>query len=106
MISAIILIKTVQGRVPDVAQALLEMPGITEAYSVAGQYDLVAIARVRRHEDLDELVAGKVQKIPGMESTSTLIAFRAYSQRDLEAMWDIGNEEPTSREAGSGFPKE
>jgi DNA-binding Lrp family transcriptional regulator len=49
MITAIVLINTAQGRTPEVAQALLEQPGITEAYSVAGPYDLVAIARVRRH---------------------------------------------------------
>ena len=93
MISAVILINAAQGRVPEVAQALIDLNGITEAYSVAGPYDLVAIARVRHHEELEDLVAGRVQKIPGIESTNTLIAFRAYSQRDLEAMWDIGNEE-------------
>jgi DNA-binding Lrp family transcriptional regulator len=91
MVTAIILINTAQGRTPEVAQALIDMPGIAEAYSVAGPYDLVAIARVRHHDDLAELVTGQVQKIPGIESTNTLIAFRAYSQRDLEAMWDIGN---------------
>ena len=53
MITAIILINTAQGQVPEVAQALLKLPGITEAYSVAGPYDLVAIARVRVHEELD-----------------------------------------------------
>lgn len=94
MTTAIVLINTTQGRTPEVAQALLALPGITEAYSVAGAYDLVAIARVRRHEDLADLVAKRVQAIPGIESTNTLIAFQAYSQRDLEAMWDIGNEQP------------
>jgi DNA-binding Lrp family transcriptional regulator len=96
MVTAIILIKTGQGRTPEVAQALIDLPGMTEAYSVAGSYDLVAIARVSDHEELADLVAGRVQKIPGIEATNTLIAFRAYSQRDLEAMWDIGNEEPIS----------
>lgn len=94
MITAIILINAAQGRVPEVAQALIDLPGVTEAYSVAGPYDLVAIARVRHHDDLADLVAGHVQKIPGIASTNTLIAFRAYSQRDLEAMWAIGTEEP------------
>lgn len=94
MITAIVLINAAQGRVPEVAQALIDIPGVTEAYSVAGPYDLVAMARVRHHDELADLVSGRVQKIPGIESTNTLIAFRAYSQRDLEAMWDIGNEEP------------
>jgi DNA-binding Lrp family transcriptional regulator len=93
MVTAIVLIKTAQGRVPEVAQALLALSGLAEAYSVAGMYDLVAIARVRHHEELAQLVSEGIQKIPGIESTNTLIAFRAFSQRDLEAMWDIGNEE-------------
>jgi len=96
MVTAIVLINTAQGCTPEVAQALIDLPGITEAYSVAGSYDLVAVARVRDHEELADLVAGHVQKIAGIEATNTLIAFRAYSRRDLEAMWDIGNEEPKS----------
>lgn len=94
MVTAFVLINTAQGHTPDIAQALIDLPGITEAYSVAGPYDLVAVARVRHHEELANLVAGRVQKIPGIETTNTLIAFQAYSQRDLEAMWDIGNTEP------------
>jgi len=93
MVTAIILIETEQGKTADVAQKLIETEGITEAYSVAGQYDLVAIARVRHHEQLAELIAGAVQGLPGIASTNTLIAFKAYSRRDLEALWDIGNEE-------------
>jgi DNA-binding Lrp family transcriptional regulator len=93
MVTAIILINTEKGRSPEIAQALIELPGITEVYSVAGPYDLVALARVREHELLADLVTGPLQKIPGIASTNTLIAFRAYSRRDLEALWDIGNEE-------------
>ncbi len=98
MITAIVLIKTAQGRTPEVAQSLIELPGVTEAYSVAGPYDLVAMVRVRKHEELADLVAGRIQKVPGIETTNTLIAFQAYSQRALEAMWDIGNEELTRKE--------
>ncbi|HUI53662.1 MAG TPA: Lrp/AsnC ligand binding domain-containing protein [Bryobacteraceae bacterium] len=94
MITAIVLINTAQGQTQEVAQALIDLPGVTEAYSVAGPYDLVAMARVRQHDDLAELVTGRIQKIPGISATNTLIAFRAYSQHDLEAMFDIGNEEP------------
>jgi DNA-binding Lrp family transcriptional regulator len=92
MVTAIVLINTAQGCTPEVAQALIDLPGVSEAYSVAGPYDLVAVVRVRAHDDLADLVAGHIQKIAGIESTNTLIAFRAYSQRDLEAMWDVGNE--------------
>lgn len=93
MVTAIILINTAQGRVPEVAEALIRVPGIAEAYSVAGMYDIVAIARVHRHEALADMVAAHLQTIPGITATNTLIAFRAYSQRDLAAMWDIGFEE-------------
>jgi DNA-binding Lrp family transcriptional regulator len=93
MITAIVLVNTAQGRNTEVAQALIALPGVTEAYSVAGAYDLVAIVRVNQHDNLADLVAGRIQNIPGIETTNTLIAFQAYSQRDLEAMWDIGNEE-------------
>lgn len=96
MVTALILINVEQGHIPEVAEALISIPGIAEAYSVAGSYDLVAIARVRQHEELATLVAGHLQKIPGIEKTNTLIAFRAYSQRDLAAMWDIGFEESTT----------
>ncbi len=96
MVTAIILIKTAQGRTPEVAQGLIDLKGIAEAYSVAGSYDLVAIARVRDHEELADLVTGHVQKLSGIGTTNTLIAFRAYSQRDLEAMWDIGNPGPAN----------
>jgi DNA-binding Lrp family transcriptional regulator len=98
VITAIVLINTAQGRTPEVAQALIDLSGVTEAYSVAGPYDLVAVVRVRQHDDLADLVAGRIQKVPGIEATNTLIAFRAYSQRSLEAMWEIGNEEVIRKE--------
>jgi DNA-binding Lrp family transcriptional regulator len=92
MITAIVLINTAQGQVPEVAQALISLPGVAEAYSVAGPYDLVAILRVRRQEELADVVSSHIQKIPGIVATNTLIAFQAFSRHDLEAMWDIGNE--------------
>jgi DNA-binding Lrp family transcriptional regulator len=91
MITAIVLINTAQGHTQEVAQALIEIPGVSEAYSVAGPYDLVAMVRVRQHEQLAEVVAEQIQKIPGISATNTLISFRVYSQRDIEAMFDIGN---------------
>ena len=99
MITAIVLINTAQGCTPEVAQSLIDLPGVTEAYSVAGPYDLVALVRVRQHEELADLVAGRIQKVSGIEATNTLIAFQAYSRRSLEAMWDIGNEEPMKKES-------
>jgi DNA-binding Lrp family transcriptional regulator len=90
MISAIILMSIARGQVSAVASALLEVTAVTEAYSVAGPYDLVAIVRVRRHEELNDLVTGQLARIEGITATQTLVAFRCYSRKDLQAMWDIG----------------
>lgn len=95
MVTAIVLVNVKQGCVPAVAERLLSLEGIAEVYSVAGPYDLVAIARVREHDDLADLVAGHVQTVEGITATNTLIAFRAYARRDLDAMWQIGFDEPT-----------
>jgi DNA-binding Lrp family transcriptional regulator len=90
MITAIILVRVSRGGVPGAAEALLDIDGIGEVYSVAGEWDLVAIARVKRHEDLDGLVTGRLAAIPTVDATRTLVAFRAYSRKDVSAMWDIG----------------
>jgi len=93
MVTAIVLIKAKQGCIPELAEKLSREAGVAEVYSVAGDYDLVAIARVPEHDDLADLVAGRLQQHAGITATQTLIAFRAYSQKDLSAMWDIGFEE-------------
>jgi DNA-binding Lrp family transcriptional regulator len=90
VITAFILLTAQPGRVQPLADGLLEVPGIAEVYSVAGPFDLVAIARVRRHEDLAALVTEHVAGLEGIVRTESLIAFRAYSKRDLGLMWDLG----------------
>ena len=90
MVTAIILVRVSRRGVAATAEALLEIDGIGEVYSVAGEWDLVAIARVKRHEDLDGLVTGRLAAILQIDATRTLVAFRAYSRKDVQAMWDIG----------------
>lgn len=90
MITAFVLLTVEPGRVKALAQELLDIPGIGEAYSVAGTYDLVAIVRVRAHEELADLVTERVAGLAGIVRTDTLVAFRAFSKRDLEMLWDIG----------------
>ncbi len=80
------------GEVKSLAERLLEIPGIAEVYSVAGPYDLVAIARVKRHEDLADLVTERMAGLTGVVRTETLTAFRAFSKRDLGLMWDVGTD--------------
>ena len=83
MITAIVLINTAQGCTAEVAQTLIGLPGITEAYSVAGAYDLVAIVRVGDHEKLADLIAGQVQK-GGKHVTAEAVA-KAVSEGDEES---------------------
>ncbi len=90
MTTAFILMRVETGRLKPLAEELLEVPGIAEVYSVAGEYDLVAVARVREHEALSDLVTEHLANLRGIVRTQTLIAFRAFSKRDLGMMWDIG----------------
>jgi DNA-binding Lrp family transcriptional regulator len=92
MISALVLMNVARSSVNATAQALLEIPGVAEVYSVTGEYDLVAILRLARHEDLSEVVTERMTKIDGIIQTRTMIAFKAYSREDLEQAWDIGVE--------------
>ena len=93
MITAILLCSVDRLHIPETAQQLLTIPEISEVYSVAGDYDLVAIIRVRRHEDLAEVVTTKLAGISTITRTNTLIAFRAFSNHDLERFFSIGSEE-------------
>ncbi len=92
MVTSIVLLKTERGNVNDVAEKLAGMSGISEVYSVGGRFDLVAIIRVRTNEDLADMVTKQMATLEGIESTETLIAFRAYSRHDLEAMFSVGFE--------------
>ena len=92
MITAIVNVNAQVDRIPEVAQAIADLDGVTEVYSVAGDVDLVAIVRVRRHEELADVIAGRLNKVAGVLSTQTLIAFQAYSRHDLEATFSLGIE--------------
>jgi DNA-binding Lrp family transcriptional regulator len=90
MVTAIILINVERPRLRTIADDLLAIEGVTEVYSVAGPFDIVAIVRVKEHEQLSDLVTEKIGALEGIEDTDTLIAFRAFSKKDLGMLWDIG----------------
>lgn len=90
MLSAFVLISADPARIADLATELTEIDGVAEVYSVTGDEDLVAVVRVRRHDDLAEVVTRHISGCAGILATRTLIAFKAYSRHDLEAMWDLG----------------
>jgi DNA-binding Lrp family transcriptional regulator len=90
MITAIVLVKADVERIPEVAEAIAALEGVSEVYSVTGQIDLITLVRVRTHEDIADVVADRLNKVPGVTSTETHIAFRAYSRHDLEAAFSLG----------------
>ncbi|GAA3222755.1 Lrp/AsnC family transcriptional regulator [Dactylosporangium siamense] len=90
MITAIVLIDCATDSIPEVAENIANLPGVSEVYSVAGNVDLIAMVRVRQFEEIAEVIAGGISKVPGVVDTDTHIAFRAYSQHDLEEAFSIG----------------
>lgn len=90
MLTAIVFINADVARIPEVAEAIAAIDGVTEVYSVTGQIDLIALVRVRQHEEIAEVVADRVNKVPGVTGTETHIAFRAYSRHDLESAFSLG----------------
>jgi DNA-binding Lrp family transcriptional regulator len=90
VITAIVLIKTDVARVPEVAEAIAELGGVSEVYSVTGEFDLVAMVRVHTHDEIADVIPGHLNKVDGVLDTETHIAFRAYSQHDLEAAFALG----------------
>ncbi|MGH2494791.1 MAG: Lrp/AsnC family transcriptional regulator, partial [Ktedonobacteraceae bacterium] len=92
MVSAVVLINVQRGQVNEIAQSLLEIEGVAEVYSVTGEYDLVALLRLHKYEDLADVVTGRMVQLSGITKTNTLMAFQCYSKADLQQAWDIGLE--------------
>jgi DNA-binding Lrp family transcriptional regulator len=90
MITAIVFVQAETARIPEVAEAIAALDGVSEVYSVTGQIDLIALVRVKRHEEIASVVADQLNKVPGVVSTETHIAFRAYSRHDLESAFSLG----------------
>ncbi|NKY36661.1 Lrp/AsnC family transcriptional regulator [Nocardia speluncae] len=90
MITAIVLIQADNGRIPETAQAVADTEGVAEVYSCAGDIDLIALVRVRDHEQVAEVVTGRIDKVAGVQRTVTHIAFKSYSSADVEAGFSIG----------------
>ncbi|MEU5214408.1 Lrp/AsnC ligand binding domain-containing protein [Streptomyces sp. NPDC020742] len=90
MITSIVLIRTSVDQIPEIAEKIAALEGVSEVYSVTGAHDLIAMVRVAKHDDLADVIPGRISKIPGVASTETHIAFRTYSQHDLEAAFAIG----------------
>ncbi len=92
MITAIVMLQVARNRIPQVAEELTDMKGISEVFSVSGRYDLVAIIRTETNEELADVVTGHMLKVEGITNSETLIAFKVYSKHDLESMFSVGME--------------
>ena len=90
VITAIVFINAQVAQIPEIADAVAGLDGVSEVYSVTGQIDLIAMVRVRHHDDIAAVVADQINKVPGVTATETHIAFRSYSSHDLEAAFSIG----------------
>ncbi len=98
MVHAIVLVQCEIDEIPEAAQAIADIPGVSEVYSVAGEVDLVAVIRVKDHDELARVIPQGVSKVQGVVRTETLIAFQVYSRHDLDRLFSIGFED--SEEAG------
>ena len=90
MLTAVLLVKSTRGGLTSLGPKLADVPGISEVYTVTGEWDFVAIVRVREHEQLAPLVTGRISQLSGITRTHTMVAFEAYSRHDLEALFSLG----------------
>ena len=90
MITAIVQIRCSRDLVPQTAEAVAELPGVSEVYSVSGDWDLMAVIKVKAYEDIAEVVTEHMVKVPGIVRTNTISAFRVYSKTDREAGFTLG----------------
>ena len=91
MVTALVLLNFDRNQIKDVSQNLVDMQEVSEVYSVAGRYDLVAIIRVKTNEQIADTITGKFSELEGITATETLIAFNTFSRHDLELMFSIGD---------------
>ena len=90
MTHAVVLIEAERDALPTLGGALAELDGVAEAYSVTGEWDFVVIVRVPRHEQLADIVAGRIVGLAGVARTQTMVAFEVFSKHDLDSMFSIG----------------
>jgi DNA-binding Lrp family transcriptional regulator len=90
VIHAIVLIEAEQSALSTLGGELADIDGVAEAYSVTGEWDFVAILRLRDPDRLAQLVTDRISGLAGVERTQTMVAFEAYSRHDLEALFSVG----------------
>ncbi len=87
MITAIVLITAERRAIPKLGEELAAVPGVSEVYSVTGDFDFIAMVRAREHDELAEIVTQRIAQVPGVARTQTHVAFKAFSKHDLETLF-------------------
>ena len=90
MTHAIVLIEAEREAIEKLGGALAGVDGVAEAYSVTGEWDFVAMLRVRNPEEVAEVVTHRLAAVRGIRRTQTMVAFEVFSQHDLEALFSVG----------------
>ena len=90
MTHAIVLIQADRAGLATLGGELADLDGVAEAYSVTGEWDFVALLRLREQEQLATVVTGQISQLSGVVRTHTMVAFEAYSRHDLEALFSVG----------------
>ena len=93
MLTAFILVKSTRAGLTRLGPELADVEGVAEVYTVTGEWDFVAIVRVREHDDLANVVTRHLTRLDGIERTQTMVAFQQFSAHDLEAMFGLGLED-------------
>ncbi len=93
VVTAIVLIEAERSAIAKLGPALADVPGVAEAYSVTGEFDFVAVLRVKNHEEIADVVTSRLSQVPGIVKTHTHVAFKVFSKHDLEAMFSVGLQE-------------
>jgi DNA-binding Lrp family transcriptional regulator len=94
MITAVVLITADRGALPKLGESLAAVEGVSEVYSVTGEFDFIAMVRAREHDELADIVTRRLAQIPGVARTHTHVAFKMYSRHDLESLFAIGADKP------------
>jgi DNA-binding Lrp family transcriptional regulator len=89
-VHAVVLVQCEIDEIAEAAQAIADIDGVSEVYSVAGEFDLVAIVRVASHDELARVIPGGIAKVEGVARTETLIAFQVFSRHDLDRLFSVG----------------
>lgn len=90
MMHAIVLVKVDRVALAVLGGELADVPGVSAAYSVTGEWDFVTILRLRELDDLAHVVTERISQLPGVTATQTMVAFAAYSRHDLESLFSSG----------------